>query len=497
MKVKFQKMASLLFALCAVLAAGYGKELDSGEVPSGIKEYEITVNGKPVKCNYTYVYDERAPEKTLTLDRGYGTPARNTIAVSTVGYCNFDFEGSAQVEVKVKNLNKVTSATIRPLSKNIVPTIDGTVVKFRVTSPAQLTLEVNGSESRALHIFADNPDKNKPDPNAANVRYFGKGTHELRASAMRTGETLYLDNEAHVYLVPAVGDTGTTATAMIRGTNISNITIAGRGILDFSRYPDKDFERRSSVRFDRCSNVTVQGVTLIGSPLWNLQFRECSNLTIDNAKIISYFYNSDGIDICTCKDVVVKNCFLRQRDDAICVKAFRGTVQRKAQNIVVENCTIWSDWGYALGVTYEVQDPAENIEFRNCDIIHATTKGQGVIGVLLSDYGDVTDVRFKNITIERSLKPLILLSQMISNWTTGSELGTIKNVSFSNIRYLSGARQPVRLNAVQGTASIDNITFEGLVFLGSPINSVTDWDFNLNDKVGSEIYLNGKKLFAP
>ena len=196
---------------------------------------------------------------------------------------------------------------------------------------------------------------------------------------------------------------------------------------------------------------------------------------------------------------------MRQRDDGIVMKsmdtgnmdAFITEVpqpETTTSNVLVEDCVIWSDWGFALGVTYEIRMPVKDITFRNCDIIHAThaNKRQGVLGILVADSSTVSNVTFENIVIERSLKPLIKLDQRLTNWTVNKNLGRIHDITFSNIRYLHGEPQPVIFTAAQGKASIRDIYLNDLEFLGKKVHMVDDSEFQINENV-ENVFINGAR----
>lgn len=65
------------------------------------------------------------------------------------------------------------------------------------------------------------------------------------------------------------------------------------------------------------TSVVVEGVVLRDAPFWNCIVRGGSrNVVIDNVKVIgAWRYNSDGVDVAGCEDVIVRNCCIRSFDD--------------------------------------------------------------------------------------------------------------------------------------------------------------------------------------
>jgi hypothetical protein len=459
-------------------------------------DYTIMVNGQDVFCYEARVYDTRYTEGMLYGEKG--------LAYSTVSFAYFDISGSVKVKVAVND--DVASAVIRPLSHNIVPVVRNNTIEFTIHEPGSYTVEPNGSDKRVLHLFA-NPLQEKPDLSDPNIIYFGPGEHVVNTISLKDNQTLLVDGGAVVYV--DIGEDETPFRTEVRSgvinllrydhaiqaVNAKNVKIKGRGIIDFGRVGEK-YGRKNPIHIGHCENVEIEGVILRDATCWHLTLYRSNNVVVDNLKEISMNYNTDGICVVLSQDVHIKNSFFRQRDDGIIMKAMDtgntdAFIEEKSypptstSNVLVENCVIWSDWGYALGATYEIRKPVHDITFRNCDIIHAThaIDLQGVLGVLISDSSTVSNIKFENITIERSLKPLIKLDMRATPWTVNHDLGSIHDIHFNNIHYLSGDMQPVIFLGESETGNIKNIHLSGLEFLGKRIESLNDWDFLINEHV--------------
>ena len=307
---------------------------------------------------------------------------------------------------------------IRPLSLGIVPEIKDSKITFTLPKPAYFTVEPYG-RNNALHIFADPVSKYNIEENADDIIYFDKGEHDVGFIKLKSNQTLFIDEGAVVY-------------GCIRAIDAENIKILGRGILDNSKNIENIlFEynaenndiavdnavREHTIQLEYCTNVEIDGITIRDSLIYNIRPIGCKKLHISNVKIIGCWrYNSDGIDMHNCEDVLVENCFLRTFDDSICVKGFDcyydGDVEKAVQeamyrngkaydvfkNVVIKNCTIWNDWGKCLEIGAETRaEEIFNITFENCDIIHVTGTPLDCCNV---DYADVHDVVYKDISIE-------------------------------------------------------------------------------------------------
>ncbi len=179
-------MIALLILTSAVMAAPSKVTIypaPKGEPAS--EDYQVFVNGKEVFCYTSFQLDGK-PEKTIA-----GRP------VSPVTFCYFDQEGPVDVEVRfLGGLNKAgidtSKVVVRPLAHNIRPQVKDGRIRFRIERPCQLSVEPGGCLRHPLHIFANPPEKDIPDPKDPNVLYFGPGIHELREVNIKSGQKVYI-----------------------------------------------------------------------------------------------------------------------------------------------------------------------------------------------------------------------------------------------------------------------------------------------------------------
>jgi polygalacturonase len=160
-----------------------------------------------------------------------------------------------------------------------------------------------------------------------------------------------------------------------------------------------------------CKNILLEGVTFQNSPAWCLHPLMCENLTVRNvyAKNPWYAQNGDGIDIESCKNVLVESSTFDVGDDGICVKSGRDAEGRKrgmpTENLVVRNCIVYhAHGGFVIGS--EMSGGAKNIYVSNCTFIGTdvglrfkTTRGRG--GVVEKIY--INNINMKDIAGEAIL----------------------------------------------------------------------------------------------
>ncbi len=298
------------------------------------------------------------------------------------------------------------SLEIRPKSKGVLYTICGNSVYFTVKEEGQFTLEINGRHN-ALHIFANEVYEYIPQKNDI---YFGKGEHFAGLITPKSGQRVVIDKDAVVHGVMYI-------------KNADNVTVEGRGILDGSLYPrgndgcheiynpftemgltEKDVHYTGLFNAYSCKNLKVDGIILKDSQLWTMIIRNgCDGVLINNIKIVGQWrYNSDGINLCASKNILMKNSFVRSFDDCIVVRApyLDGEVGG-CENIEIENCVLWCDWGKNLEIWSGCKDSLiRNITYKNIYIIHVQNVAMSIDTWFGSENITVEDVLYDTVFVE-------------------------------------------------------------------------------------------------
>lgn len=182
-------------------------------------------------------------------------------------------------------------------------------------------------------------------------------------------------------------------------------------------------------------------------------------------KLIGYRANSDGIDICNSRDVMVENCFIRTLDDLIVVKTPKDG-KGAAQRILARNCILWNQCAHALSIGAEITSDINDILFTDCDIIHDQGR-EWSLRVYHTDAARVSNVRFENIRIEESIKCISLWIDK-AVWSTDKEQGHISGVTFKNI-HAAGSPLTVNIKGFDEGHVVENILFQNVVLNGMPL----------------------------
>jgi polygalacturonase len=173
----------------------------------------------------------------------------------------------------------------------------------------------------------------------------------------------------------------------------------------------KDFLRPVMISFTGCKNVWLEGVTFQNSPAWNIHLLLCENIAVNNVVVRNPWYaqNGDGIDIESCKNMVLYNSSFDVGDDAICIKSGKNEEGRKrgvpTENILVSECTVYHGHG-GFTVGSEMSGGVKNILVSGCTFIGTdvglrfkSTRGRG--GIVEKIW--ISDIKMINIPGEALL----------------------------------------------------------------------------------------------
>ncbi|MES2777369.1 MAG: glycoside hydrolase family 28 protein [Bacteroidota bacterium] len=168
---------------------------------------------------------------------------------------------------------------------------------------------------------------------------------------------------------------------------LSGVMAGGKNLADFDDI--KDYLRPNLLVFSNCRKVLLEGVTFQNSPAWCLHPLLCENLTIRDlfVKNPEYAQNGDGLDIESCRNVLVEGCTFDVGDDGICIKSGKDEEGRKrgrpTENVVIRKSTVYkAHGGFVIGS--EMSGGAKNIFVYDCNFMGTdkglrfkTTRGRG------------------------------------------------------------------------------------------------------------------------
>ena len=436
----------------------------------------VTVNG--YDC---YVYDTNVNHSRKWYSDYMPPNARTPVTY-------FDFEGVVEVTIKVPDI-ELESASISPMHYEINPVVDkeGHTITFTITKPDQYTVMFNNSPERAVHLFANEIEKDIPSKEDKDVVYIGPGEWNIENIILEDNQTLYISGGAVVH-------------GIVNANFAKNITVRGRGLIDGSRFNGwKGKEAYIPLKFDNCENIVIKDLIVLNSNAWVCQAFNSKNGIIDNIKIISSRPNGDGITLQSCQDYTVKNSFVRSWDDSLVIKNYDDN----SKNITFDNMQLWTDFAQSMEVGYETnKGKRENafisdITFENITVLHNFHKP--VISVHNADDAEVSRITFKNIVVENAqmgsgdgdeMPYLIDINiAQSSNWSSTKERGTIKNVVIDGVHVLGGKNCTSRIKGFDAEHNIDGVFMKNINVLGEKITSLEQGKFEVDAETATNIVL--------
>ncbi len=129
-----------------------------------------------------------------------------------------------------------------------------------------------------------------------------------------------------------------------------------------NRYPDisdtpkgQEQMRNDLLRFEKCENVLLKGVTFQNAPRFHVHPCYCRNVIVDGITVRCPWnaQNGDGIDLSDCHQAIIVNSTVNVGDDGICMKS--GSQKKNwdvwgCQDILIQDNTVYhAHGGFVLG----------------------------------------------------------------------------------------------------------------------------------------------------
>ncbi len=448
---------------------------DMPDILKSSDRYNILVEDSPLFVHQTLVNHRRS----FT----WVSPTTYTSVAS------FDFLGKVHVVIEIKDNYVVTSASVHPLAYEVEVTILNNKIEFYLEYPANYTIQINDPVAQtdasgsviqeAIHLFA-NPIEENPITEAEaalddNIIYIGPGVWKTDTIPLASGKTVYIAGGALVY-------------GQFNAYGLSDITIRGRGFISGSIYPRVEASQRAiPIELQQCENVYIEGIAFLDPAGWAIHAQQTNGLVIDNIKIITARPNGDGISIQSSHNVIVRNSFVRTWDDSLVVKNVNNM---PTSNVLFTNNILWTDLAQSMEVGYEAWGSyMENIVFEDITVLQNYHKA--VMSIHNADQANISDVHFRNITIENTYQVGDIWTEDYDNffidltiafnadWSKSQfERGTISDVYFENIKVLNERKigredydLRIRMNGFDNNKNISNIYFSDVEFHGVPMTS--------------------------
>jgi polygalacturonase len=274
------------------------------------------------------------------------------------------------------------------------------------------------------------------------------------------------------------------------GSRLRLFEMAEKGVPVAERvFGVEDCLRPSFIQFYRCKNVLIgrggrsgkDGLTILRSPMWEINPVLCTNVTVRAVQISTHGPNNDGCDPESCRDVLIENCMFDTGDDCIAIKSGRNADGRRlatpSENIIVRGCEMRDGHG---GVTIgsEISGGVCNVFVEKCTMnsprldIALRFKNNAARGGLLEH------VYMRDVTVGEVANAVLSIDFFYEEGPKGSFVPVVRDVEMLRVTSKK-SKYGVYIRGFEG-ATIDDIrvadcTFDG-VTNGNVIEHATHVD---------------------
>lgn len=167
---------------------------------------------------------------------------------------------------------------------------------------------------------------------------------------------------------------------LIVAVDAQNITLTGKGKILGNTAIIGRVDRATGMRhpalleFVNCKHVLVEDLYTKQNDMWSTHPVYCEDITFRNLTVHG---EADGIDVDSCKRVVIDSCEFETADDCISLKSGRGmegnTIGRPTEDVHISNC-IFHDLHWAcIGIGSETSAGIRNVRVEHCKCLSAKT----------------------------------------------------------------------------------------------------------------------------
>ena len=269
--------------------------------------------------------------------------------------------------------------------------------------------------------------------------------------------------------------------SLIYAEGASNIGISGSGTINGQGASQKSRPellggdrdgRPRTILFISCKKISVTGITMLNSGIWNQHYLDCEDVMIDHIHVFNHSNkNNDGIDIDDCRRFVLSNSIIDSDDDGIVLKS---TGSSGCEDVSITNCIV-SSYTNAIKCGTESTRGFKNIVISNCVVrptrstvdskFNLPRTGITAISLEIVDGGVMDGVNVNNIVIEGTQCPIyIRLGNRARKHKDDAPLpapGRIKNIQISNITAYNTGNFSSSITGIKGS-KIESISLNNI-----------------------------------
>jgi polygalacturonase len=273
--------------------------------------------------------------------------------------------------------------------------------------------------------------------------------------------------------------------ALLSTRNANRITIVGPGtIAGDLTLGNRQMPRRPCViELTGCENVYLEGFTAKQKHMWTIHPTYCENVEVKNVTVRSIGGNSDGVDIDSCKHVIIEGCDIESGDDCIAIKSGRGMEAvregRPTEDVLIRDCTFSDNIFACIGVGSETSGGIRGVHIEHCRFKQAKTyaiyiKSRPGRGAFIEDIsGNDLDVQ----TATNGFLRINLLNSGLQDAEPvlgDAGIPTAKDFRFTNVRVNCGTLvNATAISPVKPLAGLSLVNITGTCTKGITLANIT------------------------
>ncbi len=245
-----------------------------------------------------------------------------------------------------------------------------------------------------------------------------------------------------------------------------------------------------------CTNVLIEGVTLLRSPFWVIHPVLCENLTVRGVHVQNDGPNGDGCDPESCKNVLIEGCFFDTGDDCIAIKSGRNRDGRRwnrpTENVIVRNCRMQNGHGGVV-VGSEISGGFKKLFVEDC--IMDSPDLDRVIRIKTNSCrgGVIEDIFVRNVKVGQCNEAVLKINLVYDKKEICQRdfPPTVQNVFLQNVT-CNESKYGVKIEGFEDICNIHNIvvencSFNGVVTGGNSIEGLTEGVKFINLKINGKL----------
>ncbi len=218
------------------------------------------------------------------------------------------------------------------------------------------------------------------------------------------------------------------------------------------------FLRPNFIQPYRCRNVLIEGVSIVRSPMWEVNPVLSTNVIVRGVKIKSDGPNNDGCDPESCRDVLIEDCSFHTGDDCIAIKSGRNDDGRRinvpVENLIVRRCAM-EDGHAGVAIGSEITGGCRNVFIEDCRMDSPNLERAMRLKSNARRGGIIENIFMRRVEIGRVAEALLTVDFLYEEGPNGAYPPIVRNVVIENVTCQSSPRV-FFINGFPG-ATIDRI----------------------------------------